>query len=93
MAEVVISNNKQTTCGVAIPTKTIKNVVEFKCEKADIYRALTEREMVQAFTRSPVTKFDVEKGGQFVLFGGSVLGEFVEIVCIYNYGIFFSQVN
>ena len=93
MAEVVISNNKQTTCGVAIPTKTFKSVVEFKCEKTDIYRALTEREMVQAFTRSPVTKFDVEKGGQFVLFGGSVLGEFVEIVCINILAIFISHIN
>ena len=36
-------------------------------------------QMLCAFTRNDV-KIDVQKGGKFELFGGSIVGEFVEIV-------------
>lgn len=81
MEEVVLSNNPKPACGVAIPTKKLKEKIEFKCEAADLYRALTERDMVQAFTRAAVTTFKPEKGGPFVLFGDNVTGEFQELVC------------
>lgn len=65
--------------GVKIPCKTLTATEEFKCSVNELYRALTDREMVRAFTHN-LAQFDAQKGGKFSLFGGNVSGEFTELV-------------
>ena len=36
--------------------------------------------MVQAFTRAPVSKWELETGGKFVMFDGLISGEFQQLV-------------
>lgn len=64
--------------GVKIRCKKLTDKQNFKCRAADIYRALTEKDMVRAFTRGDV-QVEAEKGGRFALFGGNVQGEFTEL--------------
>lgn len=47
--------------------------------------------MVQGFTRAPVSKWELEVGGKFVLFNGLISGEFQQLVSnIILYMYFFS---
>ncbi|KAK8730480.1 hypothetical protein OTU49_008031 [Cherax quadricarinatus] len=76
------SNMKSTTndiqkmeLGCKISTSKINVSQTFKCTADELYRALTQREMVVAFTRGDV-KLRVEKGGKFEFFGGNISGEF-----------------
>ncbi|XP_064623196.1 activator of 90 kDa heat shock protein ATPase homolog 1-like [Lineus longissimus] len=66
--------------GVKIPTKILTMTEQFQCSPADLYRALTVQDMVQAFTREALSVFEVKKGGRFVLFNGNVSGEFTDLV-------------
>ncbi|CAH1793289.1 unnamed protein product [Owenia fusiformis] len=68
----------QLDIGVKIRTKTLKLKEEFKCQAVDLYRALTERERVQAFTRGPVEN-QAEPGANFTYFGGNVAGQFINV--------------
>ncbi|XP_050689092.1 activator of 90 kDa heat shock protein ATPase homolog 1-like [Eriocheir sinensis] len=65
--------------GVKIRTSQLTLNQTFKCTADELYRALTQREMVAAFTRGDV-KLEVEKGGKFEFFGGNISGEFEELV-------------
>jgi len=51
----------------------------FKCGGADLYRALTDQGMVQAYTGGGST-IEAVQGSSFSLFGGNVVGEFTELV-------------
>jgi activator of HSP90 ATPase len=65
--------------GLKIKCKTLKDEEEFKCSVSDLYRTLTDRDMIRIFTTDEAM-VDSSKGGRFSLFGGNVLGEFVELV-------------
>lgn len=69
-----VSTSSERSLGVKIHCKKIKDKETFKCQAGDIYRALTEKEMVRAFTRGDAT-IDAEPGGQFSMFGGNISGE------------------
>ncbi|XP_054927715.1 activator of 90 kDa heat shock protein ATPase homolog 1 isoform X2 [Dermacentor andersoni] len=64
---------------VKVDTTSIMQVESFKCTAEEVYRALTVKEMVQAFSQSPCV-LEVQKGGRFELFGGNVSGTFLELV-------------
>ncbi|XP_042867010.1 activator of 90 kDa heat shock protein ATPase homolog 1-like [Penaeus japonicus] len=72
------NNMQKMGLGCKMDTSQITLTERFKCTADDIYRALTVREMVVAFTRGDV-KLDVVKGGKFELFGGNISGEYENI--------------
>lgn len=79
MNSVVSSNStSKKEVGCKISTTTIKQQQRFQCRAEEFYNVFTTIEMVQAFTKGPV-KLDLRKAGKFELFGGNILGEFVEI--------------
>ena len=78
MNKMVISP-KNDNVGVKIHTKKFTDKQEFLCSAEDLYRSLTDRNMVQAFTGVPA-EMEAEKGGRFSLMHGNVAGEFVELV-------------
>ncbi|XP_063702659.1 activator of 90 kDa heat shock protein ATPase homolog 1 [Culicoides brevitarsis] len=65
--------------GVRIECETINITESFRCRAAELYDALTNKEMVAAFTRGDV-KMEAIKGGEFQLFGGNISGKFDELV-------------
>ncbi|KAG0726960.1 Activator heat shock protein ATPase 1 [Chionoecetes opilio] len=65
--------------GIKIKTVQLTLSQTFKCTAQELYTALTQREMVAAFTRGDV-KLEVVKGGKFEFFGGNITGEFEELV-------------
>ncbi|XP_064089383.1 activator of 90 kDa heat shock protein ATPase homolog 1-like isoform X1 [Macrobrachium nipponense] len=73
------NNLDKLDLGCKISTSSFTQTQNFKCTADDLYRALTQREMVVAFTHSDV-KLEVEKGGKFELFGGNITGEFTSLV-------------
>jgi activator of HSP90 ATPase len=68
-----------TGVGVKIKCKNLKDEEDFKCSISELYRALTDKDMVRAFTTQDAM-IDATKGGRFSLFGGNVHGEFTELV-------------
>lgn len=74
-----ISTENNQPIGVKIPCKTLTETEEFKCSPGDLYRALTDRDMVRAFTHGDALVENF-KGGRFFLFGGNIFGEFTELV-------------
>lgn len=77
----VISNptvDNSAPVGAKIKCKKLSNKEVFKCQAFDLYRALTNKDMLQAFTRSTVTT-DAEKGGRFQLFDGNITGEYLQL--------------
>lgn len=73
------ANMEKLELGCKIETSRFTHNQTFKCTADDLYRALTQREMVIAFTRGDV-KLELVKGGKFELFGGNITGEFMELV-------------
>lgn len=67
-----------SSLGVKIPCKSLSLTEVFKCSTDEIYRALTDKDMVRAFTQS-IAQVDSQKGGRFTLFGGNVMGEFTDL--------------
>ncbi|KAH8292821.1 hypothetical protein KR054_009731 [Drosophila jambulina] len=65
--------------GCKLDVRTLSMTEEFHCNANDLYNALTKPDMVTAFTRAPA-KVDAVRGGEFVLYGGNVLGKFEELV-------------
>jgi activator of HSP90 ATPase len=70
---------QQQRLGVKIQCRNLSTTEEFKCSVDELYRALTDKEMVRAFTQN-MAQLDAEKGGRFVMFNGNVSGEFTELV-------------
>ncbi|XP_062616577.1 activator of 90 kDa heat shock protein ATPase homolog 1-like [Saccostrea cucullata] len=79
MNKHVVDTKVAKPLGVKIHTKKIVGKEEFKCRAEDLYRALTDVQMVQAFSASPV-EMEVEKGGRFSLLHGNITGDFVELI-------------
>jgi len=73
------SKDVKWSLGVKIPCKSLTLTEEFKCSTGDLYRALTDKEMIRAFTQS-LAQVDAQKGGRFSLFNGNVVGEFTDLV-------------
>jgi len=71
--------NPSANCGLKIDTTTLKLSHKFQCRAQEFYDAMTRIEMVTAFTRGAV-KLDPVKGGKFEMFGGNIVGDFVELV-------------
>jgi len=71
-------SSHQTVKGVRIKCKKFSQKIEFMCQAGDLYRALTERQMVCAFTRGDA-EIEADKGAKFRLFNGSVTGTFTEL--------------
>ncbi|KAG9481715.1 hypothetical protein GDO78_010774 [Eleutherodactylus coqui] len=72
---------KTVTCqstGVKIPTCKVSMKETFLTSPEELYRVLTQQELVQGFTHAPAT-VTAEKGGKFQLLGGNVSGEFIEL--------------
>lgn len=59
-------------------TKSLRFEETMKCKANDLYRALTDPQMLAAFTQSNVI-CEPKVGGQFELFDGNVSGTFVEL--------------
>lgn len=62
-----------------IPCKTLKVKEDFICSVEDLYRALTTRELMSAFTNSEVV-CETDPPGNFSLYSGFVTGQFLELV-------------
>ncbi|XP_049812542.1 activator of 90 kDa heat shock protein ATPase homolog 1-like [Schistocerca nitens] len=62
-----------------VKTGTLTMTIKLQCTKEEFYCALTNKEMVEAFTKSGV-KMDVEPGGTFELLRGNISGQFLELV-------------
>lgn len=81
MSKMEINGEMQDTksVGVKIATKVMVGEQTFHCNPQQLYRALTDKEMVQAFTGAPAI-LEVEKGGRISLMNGYVTGGFIELV-------------
>merc|ERR1712130_988028 len=58
---------------------TVDLVEGFQATPQLLYEAFTDPRMIQAFTRAPA-EVDLKVGGKFQLFGGSIEGEWTELV-------------
>lgn len=66
--------------GPLVNTTTVNSSEEFRTTAAELYRTFTSAERLAAFTRAPPKVFEgAHVGGKFELFGGNVVGEFVEL--------------
>lgn len=74
-----IISDAKPSMGLKQQVETIKITKQFQCRAQEFYDVLTKVEMVMAFTKGPV-KLDAEKGGKFVLFGGNITGEFIDLI-------------
>lgn len=74
-----INNSTASNVGCKLDVRTLTITEEFHCTANDLYNSLTKPDMVTAFTRAPA-KVDAVRGGEFVLYGGNVLGKFEELV-------------
>lgn len=63
-----------------VNTTTVNSTEEFRTTAAELYTTFTCRERLAAFTRAPPKVFEgAHVGGKFELFGGNVVGEFLEL--------------
>lgn len=77
----VVSNStsEKSTAGVKLDVENIELKHKFQCRAQEFYDAMTKIEMVMAFTKGDA-KVEAKKGGIFVLFGGNISGNFVELI-------------
>jgi activator of HSP90 ATPase len=72
------SDVTSSTVGIKISTKRIKILDTFKCECSDLYNVFVTEELVKAFTRANAN-INGQKGGQFSLYSGNIVGEYVQL--------------
>ncbi|KAG8194418.1 hypothetical protein JTE90_011029 [Oedothorax gibbosus] len=70
---------KETTPKHKFEVGEINTTETFKCTSEEFYRAMTVKELVQAFTQGNCV-LEAEEGGKFELFDGNVHGHFVKLV-------------
>lgn len=68
-----------SSSSVKVQVGSISMKPSFKCTGMEIYNALTQKEMLQAFTCGPVTMKESKAGEEFELLGGSIKGKFLEL--------------
>lgn len=73
--QVPKNNNKSER----IKTTSLDFNLTFVCTGEDFYNALTKNELVSVFTNGPV-RLEATQGGKFEMFGGNIVGEFLELV-------------
>ena len=61
-----------------VETTDLKSTENFKCTAEEFYRAMTVKELVQAFTQGNCL-LEPKDGGKFELFDGNVQGHFVKL--------------
>lgn len=71
----------QTTAGAKkVNTTTVTDSEEFRTTAEELYKTFTDPQRLAAFTRAPPKVFEgAHKGGKFELFGGNVVGEYMEL--------------
>ncbi|CAL1272744.1 unnamed protein product [Larinioides sclopetarius] len=76
-----VFENAAVNCSVkkTFETDQIQTTETFKCTADEFYRAMTVKELVQAFTQGNCI-LEAEEGGKFELFDGNVQGHFVKLV-------------
>lgn len=72
-------NSGTPSVGCKLDVKTITISETFQCPAKDLYEVLTKQDLVSVFTHSEA-KVDAVRGGEFVLFGGNIIGKFEELV-------------
>ena len=66
--------------GPIVNTTSVNSSEEFRTTASELYTTFTSPERLAAFTRAPPKVFEgAHVGGKFELFGGNVVGEFVEL--------------
>ncbi|MCJ1367686.1 hypothetical protein MMC16_006820 [Acarospora aff. strigata] len=66
--------------GSLVNTTTVTATEEFRTTAQELYQTFTDPQRLAAFTRAPPKVFEgAHKGAKFELFGGNVMGEFVEL--------------
>ena len=73
------SAQKNGTVGARILTKKLIQKESFMTTVEELYKTLTQKERIQAWSRSPVDQ-DAKPKESFRLFDGNVTGEYVELV-------------
>ncbi|CAG0886910.1 unnamed protein product [Darwinula stevensoni] len=67
--------------GVRINIGDLELQVNLKCTAEEIYRVLTLKEMVEAFTRGPaIMDSEATKGSKFAILGGNISGEYLDLI-------------
>lgn len=79
-APVASTSTTQSNNGKAINTTTVTDSEEFRTTAEELYKTFTDPQRLAAFTRAPPKVFEgARKGGKFELFGGNVVGEYLEL--------------
>ncbi|KAL9061960.1 MAG: hypothetical protein Q9206_000146 [Seirophora lacunosa] len=74
------SSSQMSKNGQLVNTTTVNSTEEFRTTAAELYTTFTSPERLAAFTRAPPKVFEgAHVGGKFELFGGNVVGEFMEL--------------
>lgn len=64
-----------------VNTTTVTDTEEFQAPASELYKTFTDPARISVFTRAPPKLFEGAKvGGKFELFGGNVVGEYLELV-------------
>lgn len=66
--------------GVKIPTTSLVMHEEFKCRVNELYDCFVNINLVRAFTKNAVVKYEAEKDGKFSLFDSNITGTFIALV-------------
>lgn len=70
----------QSKSGAVVNTTTVTDSEEFRTTADELYKTFTDPQRLAAFTRAPPKVFEgAHKGGKFELFGGNVVGEYLEL--------------
>lgn len=76
----ISSTSQANKAGAIVNTTTVTSTEEFRTTAAELYTTFTSPERLAAFTRAPPKLFEGARvGGKFELFGGNVVGEFLEL--------------
>ncbi|KUI56190.1 hypothetical protein VP1G_03495 [Cytospora mali] len=74
------TSTTQSASGSVVNTTTVNDTEEFRTTAEEMYKTFTDPQRIAAFTRAPPKVFEgAQKGGKFELFGGNVVGEYLEL--------------
>ncbi|KKY39711.1 putative hsp90 co-chaperone aha1 [Diaporthe ampelina] len=74
------STTVKSSSGSVVNTTTVNDSEEFRTTAEELFKTFTDPQRIAAFTRAPPKVFEgAKKGSKFELFGGNVLGEYVEL--------------
>ncbi|KAG5682719.1 hypothetical protein PVAND_012053 [Polypedilum vanderplanki] len=78
-ASSTVAAKKDEQIGVKIDCKTLILEEKFQCKSNELWDCFSKVELLSAFTKSDA-KLNFEKNGEFILFGGNIVGRFTEII-------------